>query len=51
MNNNRFDPKEIRLIREQLGLTQREAGELLGGGPECFRKVRIREKFPFRRNQ
>ena len=29
-------PEEIRTIREHLGLTQVEAGELLGGGPRAF---------------
>ena len=31
-------PEEIRAIREQLGLSQVEAGELLGGGPRAFTK-------------
>lgn len=31
-------PDEIRRIREGLGLTQVEAGELLGGGPRAFTK-------------
>ena len=31
-------PDEIRAIREGFGLTQREAGELLGGGPNAFAK-------------
>ena len=31
-------PHEIRAIREKLGLTQVEAGELLGGGPRAFTK-------------
>ena len=31
-------PNEIRAIRERLGLTQVEAGELLGGGPRAFTK-------------
>ena len=31
-------PEEIRAIREGLGLTQVEAGELLGGGPRAFTK-------------
>ena len=31
-------PDDIRNIREGLGLTQREAGELLGGGPNAFAK-------------
>ncbi len=33
-----MSPEEIRAIRELLGLTQREAGELLGGGPSAFAK-------------
>ena len=31
-------PEEIRSIRQSLGLTQVEAGELLGGGPRAFSK-------------
>lgn len=31
-------PEEIRAIRQRLGLTQVEAGELLGGGPRAFTK-------------
>ncbi len=31
-------PEEIRAIREYLGLSQVEAGELLGGGPRAFTK-------------
>ena len=33
-----IDPEEIRAIREGLGLSQVEAGELLGGGPRAFTK-------------
>ena len=33
-----FGPEEIRALRKQLGLTQAEAGELLGGGPRAFSK-------------
>ena len=33
-----ISPEEIRAIRENLGLTQVEAGELLGGGPRAFTK-------------
>ena len=33
-----IDPDEIRAIRERLGLSQVEAGELLGGGPRAFTK-------------
>ena len=31
-------PEEIRVIRQSLGLTQVQAGELLGGGPRAFSK-------------
>ena len=33
-----IEPDEIRAIREGLGLSQVEAGELLGGGPRAFTK-------------
>ena len=33
-----LDPDDIRRIREKLGLSQVEAGELLGGGPRAFTK-------------
>lgn len=33
-----LSPEEIRRIRTKLGLTQREAGELIGGGPNAFQK-------------
>jgi len=31
-------PDDIRRIRETLGLSQAEAGEILGGGPRAFTK-------------
>jgi HTH-type transcriptional regulator / antitoxin MqsA len=31
-------PEEIKRIRQKLGLTQREAGEVIGGGPNAFPK-------------
>lgn len=31
-------PKEVAAIRERLHLSQRKAGELLGGGPRAFQK-------------
>ena len=37
-SNSAIAPGEIRAIRERLGLTQVEAGELLGGGPRAFTK-------------
>jgi hypothetical protein len=36
--NQELTPQEIRRIRENLGLSQVEAGELLGGGPRAFSK-------------
>ena len=33
-----IEPEEIRAIRKRLGLSQAEAGELLGGGPRAFTK-------------
>ena len=33
-----LNPEEIRAIRESLGLSQVQAGELLGGGPRAFAK-------------
>ena len=39
-------PEDIRIIRERLGLTQREAGELLGGGPKAFAKYETGEMTP-----
>jgi transcriptional regulator with XRE-family HTH domain len=35
---NELTPPEIRRIREKIGLSQVEAGELLGGGPRAFTK-------------
>ena len=37
-NRSEITPEEVRAIREGLGLTQVEAGELLGGGPRAFTK-------------
>lgn len=31
-------PKEVARVREALGLSQRKAGEVLGGGPRAFQK-------------
>ena len=35
---NVLGPAEVRKVREKLGLSQRQAGELLGGGPRSFQK-------------
>ena len=37
-SNLNIDPEEIRTIRQSLGLSQVEAGELLAGGPRAFTK-------------
>lgn len=37
-NNQDITPEEIRAIREGLGLSQVEAGQLIGGGPSAFGK-------------
>jgi HTH-type transcriptional regulator/antitoxin MqsA len=31
-------PREVAAVREKIGLSQRKAGELLGGGPRAFQK-------------
>ena len=33
-----LEPEDIRRIRKKLGLTQGQAGELIGGGPRAFQK-------------
>ena len=35
---NVLGPAEVSKVREKLGLSQRQAGELLGGGPRAFQK-------------
>ena len=37
---------EVRRVRKRLGLTQREAGLLLGGGPNAFQKYEAAELVP-----
>ncbi len=41
-------PEEIRRIRQKLGLTQEQAGELIGGGPRAFQKYEAGDLFPSR---
>ncbi len=38
MDDTPLKPDQIRVIREGLGLSQREAGSILGGGPNAFAK-------------
>ncbi len=35
---NLLEPSEVKRVRKKLGLTQKEAGLLLGGGPNAFQK-------------
>ena len=37
-SNTTMSPEEIRALRKGLGLSQVEAGKLLGGGPRAFAK-------------
>jgi len=41
-------PEEIRRIRKKLGLTQKVAGELIGGGPSAFQKYETGDLLPSR---
>jgi HTH-type transcriptional regulator/antitoxin MqsA len=41
-------PDEIRRIRKKLGLTQEQAGELIGGGPRAFQKYETGDLLPSR---
>lgn len=38
MSHSEITPEEIRAIRERFGLSQLEAGEIIGGGPSAFTK-------------
>lgn len=39
-----LSPGEVAAIRKRLGLSQRQAGELLGGGPRAFQKYESGEQ-------
>jgi HTH-type transcriptional regulator/antitoxin MqsA len=41
-----LSPAEVAKVRERLGLSQRKAGELLGGGPRAFYKYESGEQTP-----
>jgi HTH-type transcriptional regulator/antitoxin MqsA len=41
-------PRDIRRIRKKLGLTQAEAGDLIGGGPRAFQKYEMGDVLPSR---
>ncbi len=40
---NLLSPKDVRRIRVKMGLTQRQAGTLIGGGPNAFQKYEAGE--------
>ncbi len=42
------EPQEIRRIRTKLGLTQEQAGRLIGGGPRAFQKYESGDLLPSR---
>jgi HTH-type transcriptional regulator / antitoxin MqsA len=41
-------PEDIKRIRTKLGLTQEQAGELIGGGPRAFQKYEAGDLLPSR---
>jgi len=41
-------PEEVKRIRSKLGLTQEQAGELIGGGPRAFQKYEAGDLLPSR---
>ena len=43
-----MDPEEIRRIRKKLGLSQHQAGMLIGGGPRAFQKYETGDLLPSR---
>lgn len=43
-----LEPREIQKIRKKLGLTQVQAGEILGGGPRAFQKYESGDSLPSR---
>jgi HTH-type transcriptional regulator / antitoxin MqsA len=43
-----LEPAEIRRIRKKLGLTQEQAGRLIGGGPRAFQKYESGDLLPSR---
>lgn len=43
-----LEPEEIRRIRKKLGLTQENAGQLIGGGPRAFQKYETGDALPSR---
>ncbi len=43
-----LEPEEVRRIRKKLGLTQGDAGQIIGGGPRAFQKYETGDLLPSR---
>jgi HTH-type transcriptional regulator / antitoxin MqsA len=43
-----LEPEETRRIRKKLGLTQADAGQIIGGGPRAFQKYETGDLLPSR---
>ena len=43
-----LEPQEIRRIRKKLGISQKEAGQMIGGGPRAFQKYESGDLLPSR---
>ena len=43
-----LEPEEIRRIRKKLGLSQTDAGQMIGGGPRAFQKYESGDSLPSR---
>jgi HTH-type transcriptional regulator/antitoxin MqsA len=43
-----LEPEEVRRIRKKLGISQAEAGQMIGGGPRAFQKYESGDLLPSR---
>ena len=43
-----LEPEEVRRIRKKLGISQTEAGQMIGGGPRAFQKYESGDLLPSR---
>ncbi|OPX96471.1 MAG: Antitoxin MqsA [Syntrophorhabdus sp. PtaU1.Bin002] len=43
-----LEPDEVRRIRKKLGMSQTEAGQMIGGGPRAFQKYESGDLLPSR---
>jgi HTH-type transcriptional regulator / antitoxin MqsA len=43
-----LEPEQIRRIRKKLGLSQADAGQIIGGGPRAFQKYEAGDLLPSR---